>query len=196
MKKFWIVGMLLLSTNIGLGEGPLHSGMLTDLLDERVVKSDTSISISKENIVTFDVLLTWGGFIGLNYERFLTDIISIEAGAAPTYYTHFGVLISTGVNLFLPWGSKHRLAGEVKFIFYKGGKILSEELEGIDVIANIAWRSYSYYSNNKFNATPFFGIFYQYKSDGFWIFRFGIGVINQLHDEDAPFIRMKIGYNF
>jgi len=195
MKKFWLVGTSLLSTTIALGEEPLSSRTLTGLLNEQAIKSDTSISTSKENIITFDLLLTWGGFVGLNYERFLTDIVSIEAGVAPTYYTHFGVLIPTGVNFFLPWGSKHKLAGEAKFIFYKGGEISSEELEGIDVIARIAWRSYSYY-DNKFNATPFFGIFYQYKSDGFLIFRIGVGVINQLYDKDAPFIRMKIGYNF
>lgn len=107
--------ILLLSVSSTIASLPKTTiGNAINISNENELQNSADSLIEKNNLITLDLFISWGGFIGLNYERSLADFISLEAGIAPSCLKNFGIIIPVGVNLFLPFGEKHNIGGTAK----------------------------------------------------------------------------------
>lgn len=191
MKITGLFIILLFPLNLGMATIlPANGDSLTATEKENEIQKDSALLKLPKNLVALDLLLSFGGFIGLEYERSLGRNASIEIGIAPTYSKNPGVIIPFGLNFFLPFGSKHRVGATVRLLFYSGGMLTPEEEEGSDMITAIATQGPS----------PAAGVFYQFNSDYSVVYRFVIGAAGLYPfagtGHGYPAIELKVGYIF
>ncbi|MDD8018635.1 MAG: hypothetical protein PHP42_09705 [Bacteroidota bacterium] len=148
-------------------------------------KKDSTLLMQQKNLIVLDFVLSYGGFVGLQYERSLTNIVSAELGVVPTYFKNSGTIIPVGLNIFLPFGDKHRVGTTLRLLFHSGGLPTSVERESKLLITRISIEE---------TPVPSFGFYYQFKSDYSLMYRFGLGVVGVA--EVIPVVEFKVGYIF
>jgi len=144
----------------------------------------------RKNVFAIDMLVSNGMLIGLNYERLLTNLVSVELGIAPTFLNTQGIVVPIGLNLIFPYGSNHRVGATAKLLFYSGEDLTSSESESKNITSIVL----------KNGPLTLYGLFYQYNSNYFLTYRLGIDVVDIYPSRGTGHgyaaIGFNIGYNF
>lgn len=94
------------------------TGSSTDSTLSFPVSTETSdepvFSNQSKNALLIDFVISFGGLVGLQYERMLTNIVSVECGVTPAFLDKPGVIFPVGIHIFLPFGATHRISANAR----------------------------------------------------------------------------------
>ncbi len=185
MHKKHLLIFLFVFIYIGRAETTIRSDSNINVIQDKNQTQKNSVLLQQQkNLFFIDMVISYGGFVGLHYERALTKTLSAEFGIAPVniFFKYRGAIIPVGVNIFLPFGDKHRIGLTLKGLFYSGSDPTSDENESKTLASKIS---------KKEMGLPLYGIYYQFKNDYSIVYRLGVGAYVTI-----PVIELKVGYNF
>lgn len=190
MKILCVVTLLISQIAYGIAEHKNEQDTSAMLITGSEEQEGVLLQKQRKNLIAVDMLVSNGMLIGLNYERLLTNVVSVELGIMPTFFKEQGIVVPIRLNLLLPYGVKHRVGATAKLLFYSGGKLTSSESESKNIKSIVV----------ESGPLTVYGLFYQYSSNYFLTYRLGIGVVDIYPSRGTGHgyaaIEFKIGYNF